>query len=241
MQERKIDISKVKDVHEEEADVAIYAGLTNLSTMVSVRGYNLPVKLTVVVPTKKRGVHMSRLVKAINEAKMENDFIENVLKLISDSVNKSMGKCRITATFDYPVNYSDQFMKVKLQLKEDGTYIYEFEKIGITACPCSKEVTGIGHMQRAKLKIKISSREILDFDEVAKKIDSCFSAVPTEYLKRIDEAKLILDSQENTKFVEDVVRNCLALFPNALKIEARAFESIHAHDAYAFWRRGMKL
>lgn len=241
MHRSNIDISKVKDVHEEDADIPIYAGLTRLSTMISVRGYNLPVKLTVIVPIKKRGVHMSRLVRAINEAKKENDLIENVLKVISSSVNKSLGKCKIVARFDYPVNYSDQFMKVKIQLNEDGTYLYEFEKIGITACPCSKEVTGIGHMQRAKVKLKIRSNKILDFDEVAKKIDSCFSAVPTEYLKRVDEAKLILDSQENTRFVEDVVRSCVELFPDALRIEARAFESIHAHDAYALWFKGIKL
>jgi GTP cyclohydrolase FolE2 len=235
MQEPKIDLSKVKDVHEEETNIQIYAGLTNLSTLIGIRGYNLPVKLTVIVPTIKRGVHMSRLVKAINEARKENDLIEKVLKMISESVNKTLGKCKVIAKFDYPVNYSDQFMRIKIQLNEDNSYLYEFEKIGITACPCSKEVTGIGHMQRAKLKVKIKSKEILDFDDIAKKMDSCFSAVPSEYLKRIDEAKLILDSQENTRFVEDVVRSCIEQFPNALKIEARAFESIHAHDAYAVW------
>jgi GTP cyclohydrolase FolE2 len=72
---------------------------------------------------------------------------------------------------------------------------------------------------------------------VAKKLDSCFSAQLSEHLKRDEEASRILEAQSRSRFVEDLVRECLKLFPSAQFIEARSFESIHAHDAIAFWRR----
>ncbi|MFQ6011316.1 MAG: GTP cyclohydrolase, FolE2/MptA family, partial [Nitrososphaerales archaeon] len=111
------------------------------------------------------------------------------------------------------------------------------EKGGITACPCSKEITGIGHMQRSRLRIEVTSNNTLNFEEVALKMSECFSAEPVEFLKRADEAEKILEAQANPKFVEDIVRDCLERFPTASKIEARSWESIHAHDAVAIWRK----
>ena len=79
---------------------------------------------------------------------------------------------------------------------------------------------------------------MLDFEEVALKMGECFSTTPIEFLRRPHEAEKILEAQANPKFVEDIVRECLKKFPNANKIEARSFESIHAHDASAVWKKG---
>lgn len=238
MDEINIDLTKVKDVHEELTDKLILAGLTNYKAMMKVRKITLPVNLTLVIPLIKRGVHMSRLISIINFALNNHDYIENNLRKICKEVDKKIQKgCKIIAKFSYPLNYSDQFLNVRIELKNEFPIKYIFTKLGVTACPCSKEITGIGHMQRAILRIELESNEILDFEEIAKKMEECFSASPSEYLRRIDEAKLIIKSQKNTRFVEDIVRECIKKFSSAIRIEAKAFESIHAHDAYAIWYR----
>jgi GTP cyclohydrolase FolE2 len=61
--------------------------------------------------------------------------------------------------------------------------------------------------------------------------------MPTEKMKRIEEAKKILEAQENGRFAEDLVRECAKRFPNSLYISSRCYESIHAHDAIATWSK----
>ncbi|HLI46212.1 MAG TPA: GTP cyclohydrolase, FolE2/MptA family [Geobacterales bacterium] len=235
-----IDISKVKDIHEEHKDSVVYAGVTNLNVLMKLRDMRLPVNLTILVPTNKRGVHMSRLIGAVKKVSNDDDYIEDLLRKICEEINRLHGsECKIIAKFDYPLKHSDQFLKVKVELGSKGSIKYVFKLLGITACPCSKEITGIGHMQRAMLIIDIESTTILDFDDVASKMAECFSSVPAEYLKRLDEAKLILKSQENPRFVEDVVREALKRFSMANKIMCRAYESIHSHDAFAMWYRSL--
>lgn len=234
------DLSKVKDIHEEMKDLPVYAGIKNLRVVFNVRKYTLPVNLTVLVPTLKRGVHMSRLIKAVRNASLKNDYVENILKNVCDEVKKlHSASCKVIAKLNFPLRNSDQFLKVKIEIEDGKPIKYTFSKLGITACPCSKEITGIGHMQRALLTVELISEKILDFDEVAEAMSSCFSSIPSEFLKRLDEAKLIIKSQENAKFIEDVVREAAKKFNNAIRITGRAFESIHAHDAYAVWSRDL--
>jgi GTP cyclohydrolase FolE2 len=107
----------------------------------------------------------------------------------------------------------------------------------MTACPCSRRMIGIGHMQRAEITMVLDRKGKLDLMEAMGKMMECFSAVPTEKMKRIEEAKKILEAQANGRFAEDLVRECKARFPNALFIRSRCFESIHAHDAIATWSK----
>jgi Uncharacterized conserved protein len=237
MKDSEVNLANVRDVHEEPAGINVMAGIINLKTLINVRDFSLPVNMNILVETDRRGVHMSRLVEAVRLNNNKHDCIENTLKSICKTLSEKMNKkCIIKAEFSYPLSYSDQFLDVIIEISSNNNQIkYIFKKIGITACPCSKELTDIGHMQRVILTVELESNEILDFNEVAKKIDECFSAVPSEYLKRINEAELIIKSQENPKFVEDVVRDCLKKFPNANRITAISLESIHSHDAYAEW------
>jgi len=68
------------------------------------------------------------------------------------------------------------------------------------------------------------------------KMEECFSAVPTEKMKRTEEAKKIIEPGP-CSLREDLVRECARRFPNAVYIRARCFESIHAHDAIATWSK----
>ena len=90
-------------------------------------------------------------------------------------------------------------------------------------------------MQRTILTLQLQQTSLINFEEVALNLNECFSASLKEFLNRADEANKIVEAQNNSKFVEDVVRDCLKKFPTAKYIHAQSLESIHSHDAIASW------
>jgi len=231
-----IDTKKV-ELQDEPADGILNAGICGLRTVYKCGGLSFPIALTVTVPTRKRGVHMSRLVGAVLR-NTEGRNIEDALRAICREVNRTQAGCTVSCRFEYPIG--DQFMGISVELKETGPINYAFKKRGITSCPCSKDLCGIGHMQRAHLAIRISSEDVLDFIDVGQRMDGCFSATLSEHLKRNEEASKILAAQAKPRFVEDLVRTCKEEFPGASYIKARSLESIHSHDAIAFWMKSQQ-
>jgi len=215
------------DVQEEPAAIAVRAGVSNLRVLFQNGKITFPVTLTIMTSTGlHRGVHMSRLVRAATTRKSRS--LEGWLRSICREVNESQPET---------MAYSDQFVKVAISTTERGAVTYQFTATGMTACPCSKKMIGVGHMQRAELTLALRSRGALEIADAVGKLQECFSAIPREELKRVEEAKKILEAQGNPKFAEDLLRECVKRFPNALFVSARALESIHAHDAVASWSR----
>lgn len=174
---------------------------------------------------------MSRLVKAASSHRARS--MEQWLRRICAEVNRSQPGSSVTASFDLP--YGDQFARLTMKATQRGAITYMFVVDGMTACPCSKKMIGVGHMQRAQMTVVLKSEKALDSLNIVGRIAECFSASPREQMKRLEEAKKILEAQANPKFAEDLVRECVSRFPNALFISGRCFESIHAHDAIATW------
>jgi GTP cyclohydrolase I len=225
----------VHDVHEEYAEINVLGGVGSLTHIHKGLDWMLPVKYSILVPTNnRRGVHMSRLVAAAQK-NVVGDRIEHSMRQICEEVNRTQPGCRIICEIQYP--YEDQFMPIKIMLREKGDINYTFQRTGITACPCSKQLVGVGHMQRSVVKMNIESSKIEDFGDVAEQMGECFSTVPEEHLKRKDEGEKIVEAQENPKFAEDVVRECLKRFPQAISIKVKSLESIHLHDAIAYWNK----
>jgi GTP cyclohydrolase FolE2 len=219
------------DVQQEPSSIAVNAGVSNLRVIYSNGVLSLPVSLGIQTSTKlHRGVHMSRLVHAATAHKAES--IEKWLRWICQEVNRTQPGSEVTCMFDLP--YSDQFARITIHATERGTLMYRFSVQGMTACPCSKKI-GIGHMQRAELNLILRSTKAMDASTSIRKIEECFSAVPLEEMKRVQEAEKILEAQHNPRFAEDLVRECVKRFPNALFVSGTCFESIHAHDAIATW------
>lgn len=231
----KLRKEDVHDVHEEFAEISVLGGVGDLIHIHKGDDWMLPIKYAILVPTQnRRGVHMSRLVAAAQKHS-EGERIEYSMREICREVNRTQSGCRIVCEIQYP--FKDQFMPITIRMSERGKIRYAFQRTGITACPCSKQMVGVGHMQRAVLKLKMISEAIQDFGEVAEKMGKCFSSVPEEHLKRKDEGEKIREAQANPKFAEDVVRECLNHFPDATSVEVRSLESIHLHDAVAYWSR----
>ncbi len=227
-------IDTVADTQNEPAAVAVEAGVSDLKLLYHDGKVSLPVHLTIQTSTGlHRGVHMSRLVHAASSH--DSQDIVSWLRRICRDVNRSQPGSSVTCSFELP--YADQFIPVAIKTSQSGSIRYRFTAKGMTACPCSKEMIGIGHMQRAEIVMMLNARKPTDMLKLIDNLEACFSAVPTEKMKRIEEAKKILEAQENARFAEDLVRECARRFPNSVYIRARCFESIHAHDAIATWSR----
>ena len=222
------------DTQNEPAAMAVEAGISGLKVLYRGGKFTLPVTLSVQTSTGfHRGVHMSRLVHAASTQELP-DMVA-WLRAICKQVNKTQPGASVTCSFELP--FADQFVPVSVNTRQAGSIHYEFTAKGMTACPCSKKMIGVGHMQRAEIAMMIDGRKPLDMLKVVEKMGECFSAVPTEKMKRIEEAKKILEAQDHARFAEDLVRECVKRFPNAIRIRGRCFESIHAHDAIATWSR----
>ncbi|MDA4128242.1 MAG: GTP cyclohydrolase I FolE2 [Thaumarchaeota archaeon] len=227
-------INTTADVQMEPSEVPVSAGVANLKVLFQNAKIAFPVTLTIQTSSgKHRGVHMSRLVRASSRRNAAG--IEEWLKLICKEVNRTQPGSIATCKFEMP--FSDQFSPVTIRTTESGSTTYQLVATGMTACPCSKKMIGIGHMQRAEIVLILRSRKTLDLSRVIGRLGECFSAMPDEEMKRAQEAVKILRAQENAKFAEDLVRDTVKRFPDALYVSARCFESIHAHDAVATWSK----
>lgn len=221
------------DVQAEAARIAVNAGVAGFKVLYNDGKLSFPVNLTILTSTGlHRGVHMSRLVKAASKAARKG--VEAWVRAICAEVNRTQPGAEVACSFEAP--YADQFAGITIHVTERGASTYRFRVTGITACPCSKKMIGIGHMQRAELTLVLKSRRrSLDVRKVVRKVEECFSAFPVEGMKRVEEAEKILEAQDNPKFAEDLVRECVKRFPDATFVSGRCFESIHAHDAVATW------
>jgi len=225
-------IDATADVQSESSHLPVVAGVANLRVMFKGGNFTMPVDLWIQTSTGlHRGVHMSRLVRAANAR--EATGMEEWLRWICREVNRTQPGTSVTCAFELP--YDDQFARMRIRATERGALTYVFRVSGMTACPCSKKMIGVGHMQRAEISVVLRSRKKLDSLRTIDRINECFSAVPKEEMKRIEEAKKIMEAQANPKFAEDLVRECVSRFPDAEYVSARCFESIHFHDAVAAW------
>ncbi|MDG6939739.1 MAG: GTP cyclohydrolase I FolE2 [Nitrososphaerota archaeon] len=226
------------DVQSEYSATDVHGGIDSLKMMFKVGKHALPVRLRIMTKTSKtRGVHMSRLVEAAAR-NSEDGHLEDSLRRIVSDVESSQADASVGCSLEYP--FRDIFVRVRVELHRNR-YAYSLSVPGITACPCSKEITGVGHMQRAWLTVELMSRDYVDIEEMAVRMLGCFSAATTEMMKRSDEAMKIIEAQENPRFVEDVAREAAGAFPGAYFVEARSEESIHMHDAVACVTRRKRL
>ena len=227
-------IDTFTDTQSEPAALAIDAGVSDLKVLYHDGKVTIPVHLTIQTSTGlHRGVHMSRLVHAASSH--DSQDMVSWLRRICREVNRSQPGCSVTCAFELP--FADQFIPVSIKTSQAGSVQYRFTAKGMTACPCSKKMIGVGHMQRAEIAMMLKSRKPVDMLKLIDKMEECFSAVPTEKMKRVEEAKKILEAQDHARFAEDLVRECARRFPNSVYIRSRCFESIHAHDAIATWSK----
>lgn len=212
------------------------------------------INLYVDLPSKFKGTHMSRFIEVLNEFGSEI-HIKNVIKLLKRLRKKLSSKsAHIEMYFPYflekksPVSGITSLMEYQAfilasysQRKKD--LILGVEVPVMTLCPCSKSISKYSaHNQRGKVTIKVRFKNFIWLEELIEIAETSASSPVYSLLKRPDEKFVTEKAYENPKFVEDVVRGAAKRLLEHqeviwFSVSAENFESIHAHNAYAFIER----
>jgi len=205
----------------------------------------------------KRGVHMSRFVRALPQT-----FSISSKNLVNFSNTlKSLHQLPIVVKIRFsnfiltttPKTKLATFIPVHGEIvcdTQSEDLVYGISVNGSTVCPCAA-IMGNGHQQRARVEVFLRILYNVEFDwltliEIAR---SSLSGKTYELLRRDDEKIVVKDAFKNPRFVEDVCRRVyMSLFEkkNHLKFQdfsiiVESYESIHNHNAIAIFDSGKRL
>ena len=212
-------------------------------------------KMSVSLPSHFKGTHMSRFIQILNDYQKETLVSTDIEQILFDMKKRLDAKdAYLKFNFKYfikkqaPVSKLESLMchdcAFEGEIDEENNYnFFLIVKVPITTlCPCSKEISKYGaHNQRALLSIKISydNDKHIWLEDLIEMAQNCASSEIYPLLKREDEKFVTECAYENPKFVEDVIRDIVSkLNENKIikfyEVEMEAFESIHAHNAWAY-------
>lgn len=127
---------------------------------------------------------------------------------------------------------------------QESRRIYASREGALGAWAASGEGPFISHNQRVRTLLLVTTPDgaEVEADDLIDLVESAFSSPTYEFLKRGDEARVVVRAHENPKFVEDIVREVLDAvrtkfdaLPDDTEVAVRteAEESIHKHNATA--------
>jgi GTP cyclohydrolase I len=208
------------------------------------------VALTVDLPERFKGTHMSRFVEALNAcgSELHIDRVRGLLEMLAERLHAECA--HVDFEFPYfmekaaPVSgikgLIDYNVRFNATLKQG---VFDFVTTVIvpvaTLCPCSKSISERGaHNQRGEVTFAVRSTQPVWLEDLIQLVEQSASCELYSVLKRPDEKAVTERAYDNPVFVEDLVRN-VAVRANReaslvwYKVEAENFESIHNHNAYA--------
>ena len=212
-------------------------------------------KMSVSLPSHYKGTHMSRFIEILNDCQNEALVSTDIEQVLCNMKKKLDAKdAYLKFSFKYflkkqaPISKLESLMcydcAFEGEIDENDNYkFYLIVKVPITTlCPCSKEISKFGaHNQRAMLRIKVGydNDKHIWLEDLIKMAQDCASCEIYPLLKREDEKFVTETAYENPKFVEDVIRDIVSKLNeneiiNFYEVEMEAFESIHAHNAWAY-------
>ncbi|MBQ2644483.1 GTP cyclohydrolase I FolE2 [bacterium] len=262
--------SKLKDVQnlEDTREVDIQkVGINNVDVPLRIQRknntnqtVNAKVRMSVSLPRKYRGTHMSRFVEILNLYRMKDFSSEDIKCLVSD-IKKVLKAESANAkfSFQYFIEKKSPVTKLSFPLAYDCSFEGNLNKedykftLGVkvpiaTLCPCSKEISEFSaHNQRAAVKLKVKYNQEIDKvwpEDLIEMVESCASVPLYAILKRSDEKYVTEKAYQNPKFVEDILRDLVLKLRKDKRIksfetEIEAFESIHNHNAWAYQSEGI--
>lgn len=210
--------------------------------------------LTVNLPHHFKGTHMSRFLEALNEHRSEVSVegLTALLKSLRERLSAESAHLEVTFPFFMtkraPITGKEGMMEYTCGFVAESNGAEDFEilvQVPVTTlCPCSKEISDAGaHNQRGYVSVRVRTRDFVWIEEIVEMIEACASCDLFPVLKRPDEKYVTEKAYANPRFVEDMVREVALAFDRdgrfaTYEIEVENHESIHAHDAYAYLRRG---
>lgn len=211
------------------------------------------VNMYVDLPHHFKGTHMSRFLEVLNRHHGAIS-VERIPELLDEMCERLVAE---TAHFEVWFTY---FMTKKAPVtgipglmgyecgfqaaagkKED--FVLNVEVPVTTLCPCSKEISDRGaHNQRGNVSVKVRFNELVWIEDVVEMVEDSASCALYPVLKRRDEKWVTEKAYDNPRFVEDMVREVTLRLQDDpridwFEVQVENFESIHAHNAYAYIER----
>jgi len=206
--------------------------------------------MAVSLPADRKGTHMSRFVRLLNDEVNEVSLssISSLLKTMNETLNAEVGI--IELEFPYfltkhaPVSglasKIDYSIHIEAKANAEAEQVFLSITVPVTSlCPCSKEVAAYSaHNQRSHIVITVDQQTSLSVEELIKIAEKQASSELYGLLKRSDEKFVTELAYDNPKFVEDMVRDVARELMDhdqvsGFIVETENFESIHNHSAYA--------
>lgn len=210
--------------------------------------------LSVELPHRFRGTHMSRIFEEFNKYNdcFWVDEMSDLLKSLQSRLETPNAFMRLQFPVfinkEAPVTKASGPLSYTCALggsanKKEIDITLEVSVPVTTLCPCSKELADAGaHNQRGMIKAVVRFKKVPLLTDLISMIENCGSCGIYPVLKRPDEKYVTEMAYNNPKFVEDVVREVAQHFNEDdnitwFAVEAESQESIHDHNAYAFVKR----
>ncbi|PQV65397.1 GTP cyclohydrolase I [Abditibacterium utsteinense] len=223
---------------------------------------------TVSLEASKKGINMSRIMRAFYEHKDTDFTIDTLIKILRDyKRNLDSFEAQILLKLSYPIlqdslrsglegfQYYDVIMEMGIDKGDKVQKTLHFDFVYSSACPCSFELAEharatrnqatVSHSQRSTARISVKFDGMMWIEDLH---DLCLRALQTEtqvMVKREDEQAFAELNASYLKFVEDAARlmyESLAREPRIsdFKIVCSHQESLHSHDAVAVVAKGIE-
>ena len=211
-----------------------------------------------------KGTHLSRFMIQLAESSAERSFCYKLDDFLLDTCQRlGATQANIEIAFPYfiqkpapvsglaaPMAYPCQF-SASLQSPSTYAFVLSVEVPVTTLCPCSKAISDYGaHNQRAALRAQLRldmspNSKTVWIEDIIQTLEACASCAVYPILKRTDEKFVTEYAYDHPRFVEDVIRDAILALrqtPGVLgfTLDVEAFESIHAHNAWAWHHEGLE-
>ena len=208
------------------------------------------IDMSVSLPHRRRGAHMSRFVELLNRHRREIDVRRFRALCAELRRDHDTSAAHVTVRFPYfiekraPVSGAkglvDYSCTYGASVGATGDELWVSVEVPVTSlCPCSKAVSRRGaHNQRSIVRVKVWFARFFWLEDLIALVEESASCDLYAVLKRPDEKWVTERAYQRPRFVEDLVREVGTRlrrdrnFPR-WEVEAESFESIHAHNASA--------
>ncbi|HEX8464004.1 MAG TPA: GTP cyclohydrolase FolE2 [Abditibacterium sp.] len=223
---------------------------------------------TVSLEACKKGINMSRIMRAFYEHKDRQFTIDTLAKILGDyKRNLDSFEAQIMLKLSYPIpqkslrsglegfQYYDVIMEMGIDKTDRMSKVMHFDFVYSSACPCSFELAEharfmrqkatVSHSQRSTARVSIKFEDMIWIEDLH---DRCLEALQTEtqvMVKREDEQAFAELNGSYLKFVEDAARLLYESLSGDerildFKIVCSHLESLHSHDAVAVVAKGIE-
>lgn len=214
------------------------------------------VRMAVGLPADRKGTHMSRFVKLLND-EIDEITVERMpalLHYMTELLSAEEGF--IEFEFPYFVTKTapvsgleskiDYLIRIQARRNQREDKVFLSATVPVTSlCPCSKEIAAYSaHNQRSHIVITVDQQTRLSAYQLIRIAERQASSELYGLLKRSDEKYVTEHAYDHPKFVEDMVRDVARELRENKEVfgfivETENFESIHNHSAYASIRHNL--